>query len=463
MAAAIKRLNAESKQGAGEFWTEVMMLSNLQHTHLVSFIGYCDEFPEMILIFEYMALGTLANHLYKLHATTTEVLCGRPAVDTKLEEEQIGLVQWAQHCIKKGKLDGVIDPYLCGQIAPRSLKTFVELANRCLHKHRKSRPTIDVVLVNLVFTLLSQHKGRTEGMITKAFHSVDRWLRERKDNGYSRRQWKDVTQGSDESSVPQLCSHSSLHGEGLRMLVGPDGSSGRAEESLSPDPPKFASGSEEGPGIEEFQIIGKAKPGYQLLGCGFPVRGTSHCMFRGNLVRHFANGQNKITCDPDMQLEIDAYISKGEATFSILLLMDSSETWEPTTLILKQSGYQIKDSKSLSLDNLIAEKFRKDLSIKIPSGRSNQFVLTCSNGYSYLLSTDNDVRMRDTLNVPKALDEKEERKSGNPPFSCLGTIKSKAELDRALDDYNVGGKVVLMIQRGNQNLKLSVPLEEKDK
>ncbi|KAH7839115.1 hypothetical protein Vadar_006156 [Vaccinium darrowii] len=80
-----------------------------------------------------------------------------------------------------------------------------------------------------------------------------------------------------------------------------------------------------------------------------------------------------------------------------LPVMDSSETWEPTTLILKQSGYQIKDSKSLSLDNLIAEKFRKDLSIKIPSGRSNQFVLTCSNGYSYLLSTDNDVRMRDTL------------------------------------------------------------------
>lgn len=115
---------------------------------------------------------------------------------------------------------------------------------------------------------------------------------------------------------------------------------------------------------------------------------------RGNLVRHFANGLNKITCDPDMQLEIDAYISKGEATFSILLLMDS---WEPTTLILKQSGYQIKDSKSLSLDTLIAEKFPKDLLIKIPSGRSNQFVLTCSNGYSYLLSTYNDVRMRDTL------------------------------------------------------------------
>lgn len=36
----------------------------------------------------------------------------------------------------------------------------------------------------------------------------------------------------------------------------------------------------EGPGIENFQIIGDAIPGGKLLGCGFPVRGTSLCMFQ---------------------------------------------------------------------------------------------------------------------------------------------------------------------------------------
>ncbi|KAH7847835.1 hypothetical protein Vadar_030716 [Vaccinium darrowii] len=42
-------------------------------------------------------------------------------------------------------------------------------------------------------------------------------------------------------------------------------------------------------------------------------------------------------------------------------------------------------------------------------------------------------------------------------------VRSKADLDRALGDYNVGDKVLLKIQRGNENLELSVPLEEKDK
>ncbi|KAI8566952.1 hypothetical protein RHMOL_Rhmol02G0082800 [Rhododendron molle] len=62
---AIKRLNAESNQGAEEFWMEVKLLSNFHHTNLVSLIGYCNEKQEMILVYEYIAHGTLASHLYK--------------------------------------------------------------------------------------------------------------------------------------------------------------------------------------------------------------------------------------------------------------------------------------------------------------------------------------------------------------------------------------------------------------
>ncbi|KAI3807320.1 hypothetical protein L1987_23246 [Smallanthus sonchifolius] len=40
---------------------------------------------------------------------------------------------------------------------------------------------------------------------------------------------------------------------------------------------------------------------------------------QGELVRLFANERKKITCDPEMQREIDKYMSAGRASFSVLL------------------------------------------------------------------------------------------------------------------------------------------------
>jgi hypothetical protein len=44
-------------------------------------------------------------------------------------------------------------------------------------------------------------------------------------------------------------------------------------------------------------------------------------IMQGELVRLFANDQNKIRCDTEMQTEIDTYISRGQASFNVQLLV----------------------------------------------------------------------------------------------------------------------------------------------
>ncbi|KAG6409114.1 hypothetical protein SASPL_132146 [Salvia splendens] len=253
---AIKRLSSNSNQGAHEFLTEIDMLSKLRHLHLVSLIGYCDDNGEMILVYDYMARGTLRDHICNpdnsplmwkqrlqiclgaakgldyLHTGTKhaiihrdvkstnilldgkwvakisdfglskmgpenqsfthistnvkgtfgyldpkyyttgkltsksdvyafgvvlfEVISGRAAVDTRLEEEQHSLAGWARYCIQEGKLDQLIDQSLMGQISAACLEAFVGIGGRCLHLQPQERPAMGDVVKGLELAMALQ-------------------------------------------------------------------------------------------------------------------------------------------------------------------------------------------------------------------------------------------------------------------------------------------------------------------
>ncbi|XP_058772226.1 receptor-like protein kinase FERONIA [Vicia villosa] len=61
---AIKRAKLNSRQGFKEFQNEINFHS-FYHMNLVSLLGFCQESNELILVYEYMAEGSLCDHLYK--------------------------------------------------------------------------------------------------------------------------------------------------------------------------------------------------------------------------------------------------------------------------------------------------------------------------------------------------------------------------------------------------------------
>lgn len=61
---AIKQLDRNGLQGNREFLVEVLMLSLLHHPNLVNLIGYCADGDQRLLIYEYMPLGSLDDHLH---------------------------------------------------------------------------------------------------------------------------------------------------------------------------------------------------------------------------------------------------------------------------------------------------------------------------------------------------------------------------------------------------------------
>eukprot|EP00268_Persea_americana_P027880 TRINITY_DN2713_c0_g1_i2.p1 TRINITY_DN2713_c0_g1~~TRINITY_DN2713_c0_g1_i2.p1 ORF type:complete len:476 (+),score=112.93 TRINITY_DN2713_c0_g1_i2:380-1807(+) len=63
---AVKQLDKDGLQGNREFLVEVLMLSLLHHPNLVNLIGYCASGDQRLLVYEYMALGSLEDHLLDL-------------------------------------------------------------------------------------------------------------------------------------------------------------------------------------------------------------------------------------------------------------------------------------------------------------------------------------------------------------------------------------------------------------
>ncbi|WJZ89631.1 hypothetical protein VitviT2T_008836 [Vitis vinifera] len=60
----VKQLDRNGLQGNREFLVEVLMLRLLHHPNLVNLIGYCADGDQRLLVYDFMPLGSLEDHLH---------------------------------------------------------------------------------------------------------------------------------------------------------------------------------------------------------------------------------------------------------------------------------------------------------------------------------------------------------------------------------------------------------------
>ncbi|KAG5124091.1 hypothetical protein JHK82_030828 [Glycine max] len=187
---AVKRaiVSPNMQKNSKEFNTELDLLSRLNHAHLLNLLGYCEEGEERLLVYEFMAHGSLHQHLhgtnqvlqtvvplwlnsqlglfgyldpeyYRLHYLTTksdvysfgvlllEILSGRKAIDMQYEE--CNIVEWAVPLIKSGDITAISDPVLKPPPDLEALKRIANVACKCVRMRGKERPSMDKVTTAL--------------------------------------------------------------------------------------------------------------------------------------------------------------------------------------------------------------------------------------------------------------------------------------------------------------------------
>ncbi|MCD7449870.1 hypothetical protein HAX54_001913 [Datura stramonium] len=149
---AVKQLDRNGFQGTREFLVEVLILSLLHHPNLVNLVGYCSDGDQRILVYEYMANGSLEDHLL-----------GRRVIDTSKPSEEQNLVLWAQPLFRnKKKFHLMVDPLLEGKYPRKGLYQALAIAAMCLQKEASVRPVISDVVTALAFLSGNKKKEKDE-------------------------------------------------------------------------------------------------------------------------------------------------------------------------------------------------------------------------------------------------------------------------------------------------------------
>ncbi|KAJ1414249.1 Serine-threonine/tyrosine-protein kinase, catalytic domain [Sesbania bispinosa] len=154
---AVKQLDRNGLQGNREFLVEVLMLSLLHHPNLVNLIGYCADGDQRLLVYEFMPLGSLEDHLHDLPPdkepldwnTRMKIAAGAAKGLEYLHDKANPP---ARPLFKdRRKFPKMADPLLQGRYPMRGLYQALAVAAMCLQEQAATRPLIGDVVTALTY------------------------------------------------------------------------------------------------------------------------------------------------------------------------------------------------------------------------------------------------------------------------------------------------------------------------
>ncbi|KAL8138140.1 hypothetical protein V2J09_004141 [Rumex salicifolius] len=161
---AVKQLDRNGLQGNREFLVEVLMLSLLHHPNLVNLIGYCADGEQRLLVYEFMPLGSLEDHLLDLPpdkepldwSTRMKIASGAARGLEYLHDKANPPARPLFNDRKK--FVKLADPLMQGKFPMRGLYQALAVASMCIQENAAARPHMGDVVTALSY-LANQNEG----------------------------------------------------------------------------------------------------------------------------------------------------------------------------------------------------------------------------------------------------------------------------------------------------------------
>ncbi|KAM7250995.1 hypothetical protein ACFE04_022878 [Oxalis oulophora] len=135
---AVKRLKEERTQGGElQFQTEVEMISMAVHRNLLRLRGFCMTPTERLLVYPYMANGSVAS-----------CLRGQRAFDLArlANDDDVMLLDWVKGLLKDKKLEMLVDADLKGDYIDEEVEQLIQVALLCTQGTPTERPKMSEVV-----------------------------------------------------------------------------------------------------------------------------------------------------------------------------------------------------------------------------------------------------------------------------------------------------------------------------